>query len=296
VLPKEKVMMNLLKRAEDFIWYNARLLERRLFEFHFKSGSSQAVLSALQAYQNEDGGFGNALEPDIRCPESQPVPNQHALEIMDATEFDETTAQRICDFLLSITTEEGGVPFVLPSAGNYPRAPWWNTEDNPPASLNPTATICGILHKNKVQHEWLDKASAYCWEKIPDITPEEKHELGCVLTFLRYATPRKRAEKELKRLVKHLISSGLVAEAGMEGYVWKAIDWAPFPDDPLRVHFKDEEIKANLEELAAGQMEDGGWTITWSPISPGSEMEWRGSVTLNALLKLRANGYFQEQV
>jgi hypothetical protein len=289
-------MKDLFERAEEFIWRNARLIDRRLFELHFKSGSSQAVLSALQAYQNEDGGFGNALEPDIRCPESQPVPSQLALEIMDTAGFDDAIAGRICDYLLSITTEEGGVPFVLPSARGYPRAPWWNTEDNPPASLNPTATLCGLLHKHNIEHEWLGKATGYCWKKIPRISPEEKHELGCILMFLRYAPERERAENEMKRLVKHLLASGLVAEAGMEGYVWKAIDWAPYPDDPLRVHFSEDEIKANLEELAAGQGEDGGWTITWDPISPGCEMEWRGWVTVNALLKLRANGYFQEQL
>ncbi len=108
-------MKNLFERAEEFIWHNARLIERQLFDFHFRSGSSQAVLSALRAYQNEDGGFGNALEPDIRCPESQPVPTQHALAILDVIGFDEIMVQRICDFLISITTEEGGVPFVLPS-------------------------------------------------------------------------------------------------------------------------------------------------------------------------------------
>src|SRR5512138_3924410 len=106
-------MKNLFERAEEFIWHNARLLERRQFDYHFRSGSPQAVLSALLAYQNEDGGFGNALEPDIRCPDSQPVPTQHALEVLDTISFDERLAQRICDFLLSITTEEGGVPFVL---------------------------------------------------------------------------------------------------------------------------------------------------------------------------------------
>jgi hypothetical protein len=111
-------MKNLFERAEEFIWQNARLLERRLFDFHFRSGSSQAVLSALHAYQNEDGGYGNALEPDIRCPESQPVPTQHALEILDTTGFDEMMVQRMCEFLLRITTEEGGVPFVEPDGNN----------------------------------------------------------------------------------------------------------------------------------------------------------------------------------
>ena len=58
--------------AETFIWNNARLLERQLFTYLFHGGSSQAVIAALKAYQNPDGAFGNALEPDNRCPGSQP--------------------------------------------------------------------------------------------------------------------------------------------------------------------------------------------------------------------------------
>jgi len=287
-------MKDLFERAEEFIWHNARLIERQLFDFHFRSASPQAVLSALRAYQNQDGGFGNALEPDIRCPDSQPVPTQHALEILDTTVFDELMVHRICDFLLSISTEEGGVPFVLPSVRNYPHAPWWNIEDNPPASLNPTAILCGLLHKNEVHHVWLEKATEYCWQKISGILPTEQHEMGCVLAFLRYAPQREHAEKEMKRLSEHLLSSGLVAEVGTVGYVQKALDWAPFPDDPLRVHFSEQEIRANLEEIVAGQQEDGGWGITWTPVSPGCELEWRGWVTLGALRMLRANGYFSE--
>ena len=30
-----------------------------------------------------------------------------------------------------------------------------------------------------------------------------------------------------------------------------------------------------------GQHEDGGWTITWPPLSPACELEWRGWVTLH---------------
>lgn len=95
-------MKNLFERAEEFIWQNARLLERRLFDFHFRSGSSQAVLSALRAYQNKDGGYGNALEPDIRCPESQPVPTQHALEILDTTGFDEMMVRECANFFSAL--------------------------------------------------------------------------------------------------------------------------------------------------------------------------------------------------
>ena len=34
-------------RAEEFIWNNARLLERQLFAYHFKGGSRESVLTAL---------------------------------------------------------------------------------------------------------------------------------------------------------------------------------------------------------------------------------------------------------
>ena len=60
-------------KAAAFIWENGRLLERRLFEYYFLGGSKDGVLRALKAYQNEDGGFGHALEPDLRTPESQPL-------------------------------------------------------------------------------------------------------------------------------------------------------------------------------------------------------------------------------
>ena len=51
-----------IDRAAEFIWRNARLLERAIFARVFLNGSPQAVIDALTAYRNPDGGFGNALE------------------------------------------------------------------------------------------------------------------------------------------------------------------------------------------------------------------------------------------
>lgn len=281
---------SILERAESFIWHNGRLLERQLFAYRFKNQKSQNVISALLAYQNEDGGFGNALEPDIRCPDSQPVPCQHALEILDEVGFDKQIVTQICDYLLSITTAEGGVPWLLPSAVNYPRAPWWQTDPNPPASINPTGILCALLHKNKFQHPWLERATKFCWKYIEGDLPEEMHDTGSVLNFLRYVPDRKRAERQLARQIQHLLDSGLVAEAETDGYVWKPLDWAPYPDDPLRKYFLQAEVDAHLAEIIAGQKEDGGWTIPWEAISSGCNLEWRGWVTVGRLHILRANG------
>ena len=61
------------ERASDFLLRNARLIERRLFAARFRGAPTEGVVTALRAYQNEDGGFGLALEPDLRGPDSQPL-------------------------------------------------------------------------------------------------------------------------------------------------------------------------------------------------------------------------------
>src|SRR5262245_53215702 len=191
---------NILESAEIFIWNNARLLERHLFSFLFKEGPRQNVSAALSAYQNEDGGFGNALEPDKRTRTSQPVDQEFALRILDEVGFDAAIAERVCDFLMGITTKEGGVPFVLPSVRDAPRADWWNTEDDPPASINPTASIAGLLHKHKFQHPWLDQATAYCWRKIEESQEESDHSLLCAALFLEHVPDRDRAERAFRHV------------------------------------------------------------------------------------------------
>ncbi|MEW5660474.1 hypothetical protein ABGT92_34965, partial [Streptomyces cinereoruber] len=62
-----------LARAERFVWLTARVLEQRRFAYHFQRGGADQVETALTAYLNEDGGYGHALEPDLRGPVSQPL-------------------------------------------------------------------------------------------------------------------------------------------------------------------------------------------------------------------------------
>lgn len=55
----------LYERARAFLYRSARPLDIARFQCHFKNGGKGAVLAALAADQNEDGGFGHALEPDL---------------------------------------------------------------------------------------------------------------------------------------------------------------------------------------------------------------------------------------
>ena len=52
-----------LGAAADFIWRNARVLERHVFAALFRRGETMRALEALRPYQNADGGFGTEQSP-----------------------------------------------------------------------------------------------------------------------------------------------------------------------------------------------------------------------------------------
>ncbi|MDE0003079.1 MAG: hypothetical protein OXQ29_10330 [Rhodospirillaceae bacterium] len=124
-----------------------------------------------------------------------------ALKILDLVDgFDDPMVEGVCDWLEQTADATGGVPFVLPSANDYPHAPWCEAPPEPPPPL----------------------------------------------------------------------------------------DWAPAPTGFGHRLFTRDQLNEGLTALANAQRDDGGWPIKWPAISPGVELEWRGRVTIDALLTLRA--------
>lgn len=286
--------------AQDFIWKNARLLDRRIFVYLFANPADrptarQAVVTALKAYQNPDGGFGSGLEADIRGPDSQPVAVDFALGVLDLAGAleDPVTIQEVilpaCAFLQKVSTPAGGVPTVLEAANRYPHAPWWEVTAPLPATLNPTAGIAGKLLKHGIRHPWLTAAEAFCWREIPSFHSEAYHDLMPVIEFLECTPDRARAEIELNRIAGIIRKPGVVEldpQAG--GYVKLPLDWAPTPDSTCRRLFEDATLRHHLADLEAKQLPDGGWPINWDALSPAVALEWRGWVTILALHTLQA--------
>src|SRR5690349_9105585 len=105
---------------------HARLVERLLFAHRFRGGPAEAVVHALRAYQNDDGGFGHALEPDLRGPQSEPIHVNAALRILHAggTAPPELIA-RTCSYLMSVTADGRGVPAIFDDILDWPRSEHW---------------------------------------------------------------------------------------------------------------------------------------------------------------------------
>jgi hypothetical protein len=283
---------DLLDAAAGFVWRTGRLIDRYLLAHLYLGGERGPVLAALAAYQNPDGGFGNALEPDLRGPGSQPEPVEVAFRVLDEVgAMDDPMVARACDWLVTASTPEGGVPFVLPSALEYPRAPWWQTEPDPPAGLVPTAAIAGLLHKHRVAHPWLEGATAFTWRAVDAITETSPYEVRSLLPFLDNVPDRDRAEAAFRRIGDLTLEQGLVAlDPDAEGDVHTPLDFAPSPDTMARRLFTDEVVEAHLDHLLASQRDDGGWTVNFPAWTEAAGLEWRAWVTVHNLGVLRAYG------
>lgn len=275
-------------RAERFVLLNARLIDRLRFAALFRDGAREPVLTALRAYRNADGGFGNALEPDLRGAGSQPEPVEVALRILDELDaMDHPMVLSACDWLASVTAPDGGVPFVLPSVRDTPRAPWWETGDNPPGALVPTASIAGILHAHGIDHPWLGPATDFCWRAIAAAEKVTFYDALAILTFLKGVGDRERAAREFTRL-REVLTADVTLDPAAEGDVHLPLDYAPEPG-PF-VLFDDDVLAHHLDALIDAQSEDGGWTFGWPAWTPAVTPEWRGFVTVERLKTLRAYG------
>ncbi|EST34176.1 hypothetical protein M878_11440 [Streptomyces roseochromogenus subsp. oscitans DS 12.976] len=287
------------------MWLNARVLEQHLFAYRFLHGTPDAVEAALDAYRNEDGGYGHGLEPDLRGPMSQPLHTAHALRVLDAIgRCGGQRVERVCRYLTSVSTADGALPAIRPSQRGYPTAPFVPVVDDPPSELLATGPVVGLLHRNEVWHAWLFRATDFCWQAVESLGKSHPYEVEAAVAFLDSAPDRSRAEAAADRLGRMVREQRLavldpdrldaypVASGYAPGEHHFPHDFARSPESFARAWFTDDEMARSLDHLAAEQQDDGGWPISWRQWAPAPALEARSLVTIEALQTLRSYGRF----
>lgn len=294
-----------LDAAETFVLLNARLLDRHRFAHQFRAGPGGAVVSALAPYANADGGFGHALEPDLRGATSQPEPTSFALRTLHETELADgadaearqAMVHHALDFLASIATADGGVPWVLPTVTSAPRAPWWQPAEPLVGSLVPTASIAGVLQRHDTSHPWSADAARFCRERIDEIATGggevEPYGALAILDFLDGVRDRDWAETVFADLREPILAV-VTVDPDAPGHVHLPLEFAPRPDGFGRRLFDDAVIDHHLDLVVAAQADDGGWGFNWEAWAEVTVAEWRGSITVDTLRTLRAYGRWPE--
>ncbi|PWJ04519.1 hypothetical protein DKG34_26485 [Streptomyces sp. NWU49] len=297
-----------LARAERFVWLTARVLEQRLFAHQFRDGAADPVETALDAYRNEDGGYGHGLEPDLRGPVSRPLHTARALGVLDALgRCDGRRAERVCRYLTSVSTADGALPAVHPRRRDCPTAPFVPAVEDPAVEdplgrLLATGPVVGLLHRNEVWHAWLFRATDFCWQAVESLEGAHPYEVRAAVAFLDRAPDRARAEAAVERLGRLVRRRRLAvldpddldaypaAPGCAPGEHHFPHDYARTPRSLARAWFTDEEMARSLDFLAAGQQEDGGWPVRGRRWAPAPVLEARPMVTIEALRTLVAYG------
>jgi hypothetical protein len=274
--------------AERFVASTARLLDRHRLAVLLCGAPVAPVVDALRAYRNPDGGFGHALEPDLRGPESEPAATLHALEVLaEVGMLDHPMVADAAAWIATVADPDGGVPLMLPAAAPHPHAPFLAPSDS---GSFLTFALAGALLEAGSAQPWLGRATDWCWAVLDG--PDELHAYGVksALRFLDAVPDQGRADAAIERLRTYLGTDGSIpVSGGIEGERLTPLKLSDRPGKRSRALFTDDQIEADLDRLERGQQDDGGWTFDSLDWSPGQSVESRGLETLHALTTLRAH-------
>ncbi len=298
-------------RARHFLMAEARPLDRALFAYRFEAAPAEPVLAELARYRNEDGGFGRALEADLRTPSSSAIATRLGLRILEelGVPASHPLVRGAIGYLRATFDEQAGVWRPVPEdANDYPHAPWWHDEAGSLARtfddylVIPRAELVAYLYRyaELVPHEWL---AALAERTVRDTIALSAQAFGgggdameaalCLAEAPGLPLPLKeRLVARLRQVAPGVVNCDPQAWAT---YACTPLKVAPAPDALLADLFR-ADLEANLDYQIARQTAQGAWEPTWTwgdnypEVWPQARREWQGELTLDMLTKLRAFG------
>jgi len=291
-----------------WMYRNARHLELTLWQYEFENGSKEAVISALSFYQNADGGFGNALEPDCWNPDSSPYTTLFAireLEELNFTNIDHPIMQGIFKFLESgVHSSENGWLFSIPSNDGYPRAPWWtySIEENKKESMGVSAGIIKFIFKFADKSSGLYKRASSIAEKLlaeidaPDIYLSETGVDGYIKLkdiILQTGLTDKFDMEHISKTIKKLVNDSIERDVSKWQYHCKKP--SSFISSPGSEFYEGNEeiMEKELDYIIDTRHKNGVWDIDWSwgeqypKEFAVTENWWKAETAINPIKLLR---------
>ena len=228
------------------------------------------MLAELARFQNPDGGFGRALEPDLRTPASSAVATWHAFQIFRelGTPGEHPLVRGAVAYLLATFDSRDRVwAIVPPEVEAAPHAPWWThaTIDSSfgGSRINPTAGLAGALHDypELVPAPFLAELTETVLTRMdaaPD--PMDMNDFPCFLTLAEARhlpeAARERVRDRLRRAAPRVVAHD---PADWAGYTRQPLDVAPSPESFLAATIDRTAIEANLDHWIDRQQPDGSW-------------------------------------
>lgn len=302
-------------KAREFLKNQARPLERSLFDHYFEDAPADLVVAELQNFQNSDGGFGNALEPDMRSPSSSALATEMGLRTLVEIGMpaDHPVVIAAVAYTLNSLDPRSLTWRVVPLDVNaHPHAPWWQDEDG---SLKrtfddyliiPRAGIISVLshYAELLPAGWLYKVTGATLKAIKEMDAKKFDGGGDALVYARrLAESPGLGEREKIWLSERVrqIADRIVARKPEEWsqYCAPPIKLAPTPEC-ITANVLADCLPTNLGYTIETQHSEGFWDVTWAwndypDAWEIAKREWRGCLTLDTLLSLKAYGRIEKQ-
>lgn len=314
-------MNEVFEKARKFIYRNARPIQVMRWKYQFEKGTATDVLEMLQAYQNEDGGFGYALEADCFNPNSSPIQTWCATEILyeiGHTDEHHTVVKGILKYLDSAQDYMDGYWLAaVPSNNEYPHAPWWTYNDNVIDNwqYNPTIALAGfaLLYADtssilfQKAYEIADRAVHELLEVQE--RPLDGHELRCFLRFCDYMSIAS-SKRNLPLCQDFYIDEvkECCEDMAIQSICTDTSKWAnTYVDYPSSyINGRSGVIYEGVKKLAEyectflmeNQLEDGSYNVTWEWGAYPEEWAlaknwWKAEKTLLNMIYLKKFGCFE---
>ncbi len=288
--------------SRHFIETQSRPLEIALFHHAFDGGAAASVISALQPYQNHDGGFGHALEPDFRARESSALCTSIAFQVLRSIQASPGNGlvKSGVTYLLSTLNRKTDHWRIIPAASSpAPHAPWWDQVGREAElvsfSLNPTIELLGYLYDYLAESQ-LDVLSPVAEHVLSYLSGLDKiimHDLLCCLRMLQTKSLPYQIERPLRQILVQLVDKTISYDPSQwSGYALRPLQVVNDPASPFMAG-REDAVAANLEYEISSQNQDGSWSPNWSwgdaypDAWPIACREWSGVLTLEKLLLLK---------
>jgi hypothetical protein len=267
-------------------------------------------VAALSVYRNADGGFGHALEADLRTPASSALATGIGLRILKeiGRSAGDPLVKGAIQYLLETFDAQNQVWRVIPpEAGDHPHAPWWNDEGGSLARMFdqfliiPRTQLVGLLHhfSADVPTPWLEaltERTVADVETIDALGTGGGDDLAYALSLAEEEALPEAYRLRLLRRLRDVVPRAVSLDPA---------EWHTYTIHPLKVipspascvaDLVGEAIEADLDYQIEHQTAEGTWdpVWTWRDAYPDAwaqaRHEWRGHLTLETLTILQAFG------
>lgn len=287
---------------------NARPLEFALWQYHFENGSKEAVLDVLFHYQNDDGGFGYAIEPDNWNPNSTPYTADFAINLLRQigfTDINHSLYQGILRYLKNTKYQgDNGWFFSIPSNDIHPHAVWWQFNDEGNSknqNIGITASLSGfILRYVPTDTELYGIALKYTdmlFERLKSDDGFGDMGIGGYCTLFQDLQAVGLCDRFDLSLLKSRTCS--LIQRHFHEYKWSNHqDMAVMFSTPSLYYYKgyEQAVSDSLDELIEIRPKNGVWSIPWEWYDGGvyakefaiTENWWKSYKAIEKLLFLKA--------